>query len=307
MDSQAGRIVVGYDGSPRAGLAVDWAAAVAQRRQLPLTVLHILDYMGMIPGPVGPPLWPNLAKKAALEVAEEGARRARKVVESTEVTAVTKIDRVAYSLVESSREAELIVVGTRGHGEAAGVLLGSVGFAVSAHALCPVAVVRGDSSRLPGPDRPVVVGVDGSPSSHAALAYARGVAVSTAAPLVIVTAYQSTASQPWAKAAVYTVENHGGPTFGTIAEEAAEKLAAAAVETVLEQSPPVNVSARALEGRTVSVLTAAAANAGLLVVGSRGHGGFVGLLLGSVSHGAIHLAPGPVVVVRAFPEPPGVS
>ena len=68
----------------------------------------------------------------------------------------------AAELVDASHGAQLLVLGTRGHGEVVGTLLGSVAFAVTAHAACPVVVVRGDGSRHPGPEHSVVVGVDGS-------------------------------------------------------------------------------------------------------------------------------------------------
>jgi nucleotide-binding universal stress UspA family protein len=312
MESQAGHIVVGYDGSEQSAQALDWAAAEAERRNLPLTVLNVVDYLGMIPGPEGvaPWPWPSMAEKVAahvaaegVQVAAEGVHRARKTAGSIEISAVTHVARVAYSLIASSQDAALLVVGTRGHGEVAGALLGSVAFAVSAHAHCPVVIVRGDSSRSSGPHGPVLVGADGSTCSEAAVRYAADVAASTSAPLVVVTAYRSAASQAWATTLPYTLESSGGPTFDTIAREAAEEVTAAAVRTALELHPELEVREQVLEGAAAGTLAAAAVGCGLLVVGSRGHGGFAGLMLGSVSHGAIHSAPCPVAIVHGWTEP----
>jgi nucleotide-binding universal stress UspA family protein len=298
MDSQNGRIVVGYDGSALAGAAVDWATAEAQSRGLALTVMHVVDTLSTIPGPRGPSPTPELAGIPAEQVTAEGIRRAQKTSTSIEITPVTHHAQVAYTLIDSSRDAALLVVGTRGQGEVAGAFLGSVAVAVSAHALCPVVVVRGDSTRSCGPDRPVVVAVDGSPSSIAALHYAADVAARASAPLVIVSAYLAIPTQAWAGAYTYAMPTDGDPSFATMAREAADKVTAALATMALQRHPELVVRQSAVEGPPTIALAAAAVGAALFVVGSRGHGGFVGLLLGSVSHAAIHSAPCPVAVIR---------
>jgi nucleotide-binding universal stress UspA family protein len=298
MDSQAGRIVVGYDGSPTAGAALDWAAAEAQRRQLPLTVLSVIDYLGVLPGSEGVLPGQNVSKEETAQMATEGVLRAQKVADGIDISPITLIARVADSLIQTSRDAALLVVGTRGHGDVTGALLGSVAFAVSAHAHCPVVVVRGDSSRPSGPERPVVVGVDGSDSAQAAIRYAADVAATSSAPLIIAAAYRPVASQAWATTLPYALESDEDTTFDAIARQKGEAAVAAAVHTALEIHPGLDVRRQVVEGPAARVLADVAAGCGLLVVGSRGHGGFVGLMLGSVSHGAIHLAPCPVAIVR---------
>lgn len=305
MNSQTGRIVVGYDGSESADAALDWAASEAERRQLPLTVLHVLNHLDLTPG-VGTPAWVDLATDAEDAIAAEGIRRARSTAPSIDIQSFTHVDTAAHTLIEHSRDAALLVVGTRGRGETTGALLGSVAFAVSGHAFCPVVIVRGDAGAPVGPSRPVVVGADGSPGADLAVRYAAEVAAGASAPLVIVTAYHSAASQAWAEASVYTLEGEGGPTFGSIAAQAAAKIVAAATELALAAQPGIEVRPVVVEGPIAGMLTAASIGSGLLVVGSRGRGGFAGLILGSVGHSVIHSAPCPVAVVRLEPAMVGL-
>ena len=160
-------------------------------------------------------------------------------------------------------------------------------------------MVRGDSGRRAGPDHPVVVGFDGSPDSARAVHYAADVAANTGALLTIVTAYQ-TASPRRAVGASRLGQptDDDGPDFEAIAREAAREIATSALGIARQRHPVLPAVQRALGGTAVDVLTSAAAQAGLLVVGSRGHGGFSGLVLGSTSHRLIHTSPCPVVVVR---------
>jgi nucleotide-binding universal stress UspA family protein len=295
MNSQVDRVVVGFDGSDHSVAALTWAAAEAERRGRALTVLHVLDYLGFIPSPMGPFGWPDVHDEDVARIARSGAERARAVADLIDVTPVTRVARVPATLIEFSDKAELLVVGTRGHGELAGTLLGSVAFAVSAHARCPVVVVRGDTA-LPGPGRPVVVGVDGSARSHEAVRYGADVAAAAHAPLVIVSAYRPLAAQAWAEA--YYLEADGGPSFDTLAREAARSAAFDAAQIARHAYPVLDITERVIEGRPAEALATAAEPAGLLVVGSRGHGGFAGLMLGSVSHALVHCAPCPVTIIH---------
>jgi nucleotide-binding universal stress UspA family protein len=298
MKTQVGRIVVGYDGSDHSEIALAWAAAEAARRGRPLTVMHVLDYVGLIPSPMGPFGWPHIEDESVNRIARIGAERARALAELSDVSAVTVIAQVPHTLIEASTDAELLVVGTRGHGDLAGAVLGSVAFAATAHAHCPVVVVRGDTA-LPGPDRPVVVGVDGSPSSEEAVRYGADAAAAAHAPLVIASAYRTLAAQSWAEAYVY-LESQGGPDFDTMARESAKTVAATAAEIAHRAYPELEITEEAVEGAPAGTLAALAKRAGLLVVGSRGHGGFAGLMLGSVGHTLVHEAPCPVMVVHGL-------
>ena len=296
MKSQVGRIVVGYDGSDHSVAALEWAAAEAERRGRPLTVLHVLDYLGWIPSPMGPFGWPEVEDERVARVARSGADRARNIADLVDVSAITRVAQVPATLIAFSDEAELLVVGTRGHGELAGAVLGSVAFAVGAHARCPVVVVRGESV-VPGPDRPVVVGVDGSGNSDEAVRYAADAAAAVRAPLIILSAYRTLTSEAWAEAYVYLIAQ-GRPAFDTLARRSAATAASTGARVAREAYPGLDITEQVVEDLPAQALAKAAEGAGLLVVGSRGHGGFVGLMLGSVSHALIHSAPCPVTIVH---------
>jgi len=299
MRSHAGRIVVGYDGSKSADAALDWAAARADQREQGLTVLHVLDYSQMIPGPVGVKPFSELTEDLIGQVATDGATRALKRADTLEVSTVTELGQVAQTLIEASQEADLLVVGTRGHGDLAALALGSVAFAVSAHARCPLVVVRGTPESLPGPHRPVVVGVDDSPGSDTALRFAADTAADSGAPLIVVAAYHLPLLQVWTEVVLSTVEGGREASFDVLARASATKVAGRAGQLARELHPGLQISERVKQGPVAGVLSAATYHAGLLVVGSRGRGGFAGLLLGSVSHSVIHTARCPVAVVRA--------
>jgi nucleotide-binding universal stress UspA family protein len=200
-------------------------------------------------------------------------------------------------LIAASREAALLVVGTCGHGEFTGALFGSTAFSVSARAHCPVVVVRGDSSCSYGPDRPVVVGADGSLAAENALRYAAAAAARASAPLKIVTAFRSPASQTWASAYAYSRQSADEPTPDSPPRETAERIAVSASETVLGLYPHIDVREYAVDDPFGDALCEAAGGCGLLVLGSRRRSGLAALALGSVSHVALHSAPCPVVVV----------
>jgi nucleotide-binding universal stress UspA family protein len=298
MQSQAGRIVVGYDGSEAAGAAVDWAAAEAQRRRAPLTVMHVLDHVEMTPAPIGVTPWLDVSEEIIGRVATEGTARARKNADSIDVTPVTVFGHVAHTLVEAAHDADLVVVGTSTHGDLAGALLGSSSLALSAHARCPTVVVRGDSGLLPGPRRPVVVGVDDSPGAKAAQDFAAQTAADTGARLIVVCGYHPALLQVWTGIVSSTIDPQPDAGYLDDSRSAAEKVAVAAARAARTAHPGLEVTEQVRQGPTAGVIAGATYQAGLVVVGSRGRGGFKGLLLGSVSHRLLHTALCPVAVVR---------
>lgn len=300
MHSQAGHIVVGYDGSEAAAAALDWAAAEAQRRRSPLTVLNVIDYVEATPGHLEATPWTDLSEATLGQVATEGVSRARKNADSIEITPVTELGSTAKTLLEAAREADLVVVGTRGHGELSGTLLGSVSLALSGHARCPTVVVRGDSTLLPGPHRPVVIGVDESPGADAALRFAADTAAATGARLIVVSGYQPALLQVWTGIVATTVDAQPDPGYVADSRSVAEKVTAAAARVARTSYPGLDVTEQVGHGSAAAVITAATYRAGLAVVGSRGRGGFTGLLLGSVSHRVLHTALCPVAVVRGL-------
>lgn len=284
-------IIVGYDQCDHAEIALDWAAGEAHDRGAALEVVTTSV-------PTGGTVWPegafDVMSESALQVAQltaqEGAERARSISPDVSVTASSVMGSPAGALVEVSGRAALVVVGTRGHGDFAGLLLGSVAFAVTAHAKCPVVVVRGDRSPA-GPDRPVLVGVDGSAGSLDAVGYAARAAAAHGAELILLTAWLPQSSQ----AMGYLTADYPPD----LAQRHASELLDLAEERAAEEDPPpATVTRQPCEGLPGEALSIASERAGLVLVGARGHGGFAGLNLGSVSHTLIRRSGCPVVVVR---------
>jgi len=295
MDSQTGRIVVGYDGSEPADAAIDWAADQADRHHVPMTVISVADHPGMQPGVNTPPAWPALFQEEAERVAAAGAQRARASRPGLDVTTEAVVGHAAATLIDATRTADRVVVGTRGHGELTGALLGSVSFAASAHAFGPVIVVRGEAG-APGPERAVLVGVDDSAGARAALDYAADRAAEAGAPLIVATTYHHVPDPVWAESGYYRTAP-GAPDFDVLARQAAGDVTATAARRARDHHHTLDVRELVITGSAARELSEAAKGCALLVVGSRGHGGFAGLLLGSVSHRVIHSAPCPVAVV----------
>jgi len=309
---QAGRIVVGYDGSEPGVAALDWAAAEARRRRIPLTVLCVAGL------PAG------LTEPEARQIGAQAVTRVRQNPESIEVRTLVCRSRVARSLIANSRAAALLVVGTRDRSELSGTVLGSVAATVSAHAHCPVVVVRGDSARPPGPDRPVVVAVDGSAGTQTAVQFAADLAGRSRAPLLLITAYQSGSTRsagPWWWPRLEEFSPPGGhhPDLETIARMNAGELTSNAFRNAVSTHPTLSVRQQLIEGPVTDVLITAALGSGLLVIGSGErsegrsegrsgkHSGLAGLSFGSLSlrsvrNEVLHCSPCPVAVVRC----PGV-
>ncbi|GAB3966365.1 universal stress protein [Streptomyces sparsus] len=285
-------ILVGVDGSPSALKAVDTAAREAELRGCALRIVHafIWPLMNVPLGPseVGPP--EGGLRNVAERVAAEAKQRAEAAAPGLEVSAVVVPGDALAVLEAESRTAELVVVGSRGLGTFGGLLLGSAAVHLSAHAHCPVLVVRGEA-RSAGD---VVLAVDGSPAGVAAVAFAFAEASMRGADLV----------------AVHTWNNWTGPVSTgpgdpvplvydeAMLKDEEERVLAEALSGWQDRFPDVTVHRRLVEGRTRETLIEAGGDAQLLVVGARGRGGFTGLLLGSVSQAVLHHAPCPVAVVR---------
>jgi nucleotide-binding universal stress UspA family protein len=286
-------LVVGYDGSIQAGTAVDWAAAEAWRRGGRLLVTSVSEASRDDDSGLGHDVWPSTELQAARRVAEEGAERARKAFPRLETLIATPYRHAAEALVELSRGTDMLVIGPSGHRNLVGTLFGSVALAAIAEADCPVVVVRGHSARRPGPDGPVVLGVDGSTSCQAATDFAARMAAESGASLKIVHAWHAVPVGGFV--AAYWPEAQ--PSNDQMASDAMDLLRAVS-SRVLERHPTLVVRTEAVQAHPVTALPAAAGDAALLVVGARGLGGFAGLMLGSVSRGVVSSADCPVAVVR---------
>jgi nucleotide-binding universal stress UspA family protein len=298
----SGPIVVGVDGSVGSRAAVDLAAREANRRRLPLRLVHVVQ---------SPPIWfdhpapavdfeePLSQARAMLaETAQGIAGHHPELAVSNHLTA----GNAAAVLVEESQRSSLVVVGTRGHGGFTGQLIGSVSSQVVSHAHCPVIVARprGDEADA-GTSAPVVVGVDGSAESTAALGFAFEAASGRGVPLVAVYVWQALPTGnlgpvDW---------RHYDPVE---AETEAGRLLAEQMAGWQEQYPEVVVDRQAVYGfNPAETLVEASKEAQLVVVGSRGRGGFARPLLGSVSQALIHHAHCSVAVVHAHTVQNGQS
>jgi nucleotide-binding universal stress UspA family protein len=272
-------VVAGVDGSPDSRAAVDLAAWEADRRGLPLRLVH-----GVVPPAAYGPTF-SAARLSGTELAHARGLLDDTVAEVAvryprlPVTGVAVVQGPAGLLVDESRAARLLVLGSRGHGGLTRLLNGSVSGQVAAYAHAPVIVVRErDQGRGGGP---VVVGVDGSPGSAAALAFAVEEADGRGVPLIAVYAWQRRRHDP------------------DEVREAAQLMLAKAVAGWAEKYPDLTVRQCAVDGADpADSLREAATGAGLLVVGCRGHGGFAALLLGSVSQALAGHAPAPVAIVH---------
>ena len=287
-------VVVGVDGSETALHAVRWGAREAARRHAPLRLVHVCHLVPVRhPRQVSPPPEYHAAVldqgRHWLTEATEVARRV-----APDLLPVTDLrdGSTADVLVGESRTAQLVVIGSRGLGGFAALLVGSVPVALSAHAHCPVVVVRApgaDGARQA--DGPVVVGVDGSELSDAAVTLAFDTAAGHGVPLVAVHTWQDTPMTGAWTALPGTVD-----WDWLQAEE--EKQLVERLVTWREKFPQVEVRPVVERGRPETALLAHAAGAQLLVVGSRGRGALTGLGLGSVSQSLVHHAECPVAVAR---------
>jgi len=282
-------VVVGYDGSPSGEAAFDWAAQEATRRNVPL---HVLVARGMLyPVAAGYGLttpWPedfdsDLVDQARERVAALGLDRAV-MVESVAGTP-------AGFLVDASGGAELVVVGRRRQSALGEAFSGSTSSQVAAHASCPVVIV--DHEFDVADDAPIVVAVDGSSANDPAVGFAFERAAALGAPVTAVHSWwvdvPQTFDAPWlSEEKIAEMEEHHRGLLDVALAGWSAKFPDVSVRSVLRRSLPVEAVMSEAEG------------AQLVVVGSRGHGGFVGLLLGSVSQGLLHRdRPCPLAVVHA--------
>jgi len=289
-------VVVGADGSEPALRAVRWAAHEAGRRGVPLRVVTAFEWVRGRPiGQVGlGEGYRDIMLGVARTRLADAVGVAEEELPGLEVQSQLVVGFPIPVLTAQAKGAELVVIGDRGLGGVTGLLLGSVAVALAAHAECPVVVVRGEADP-PDPAAPVVVGVDGSPTSDAALAFAFEAAAGRKVPLVAVHAWRDVLVDPTV-APLLDREAIEDDEREALAERLAgwgEKYPDVRVERVVTREHP----ARALVDRSQ--------RAQLVVVGSRGRGGFAGLVLGSVSHAVLHRAHCPVAVVRPETAPAG--
>lgn len=279
-------IVVGTDGSRRAKMALDTAAAEAQRRRMPIKLIYgyapLYGIVGLDPTP------PQDVLDVCNAVLDKAEKRMRTIYPDARIEKEVKVCEPALALVEESDNAEMIVVGARGLGAVRRLLLGSVSTKVATYAHCPVMVVRGPAGNEEGP---VVVGIapeDGSPN---ALRFAFEEASIRGVPVVVIQSHQHAA----VNAEHIEDFNRRHAVQAHMAE--AENRCRIAFEAMKAKFPAVEAEFKVLPGHAIDALVDASENACLVVVGSHGKSEMRSALLGSVSMGVLHGAP-MVAVVR---------
>jgi len=284
-------IVVGVDGSEQALAAAHYAGALAKRLQASLRLIYVFESVFYGYGPLAIAGSYGIAddqlREAVKATLGEIAREITSAYPEVEVEPQVREGGAAATLIAESQDAEVTVIGSRGLGGFAGLMLGSVSSQVATHAEGVVVVVRQGGV----PDGHVLVGIDGSPQAAAALEYAVVEALTRDVALVVALAYWE---EPWG----FGKEPETDPAV-TAAHEAAA-FVEQAVKPWRERHPELRVEARTLHSMNAEhSLVEESEHAGLTVVGSRGRGGFTGLLLGSVSRTLVHHAHGPVAVVHS--------
>ncbi|MDS1116293.1 universal stress protein [Gordonia westfalica] len=283
-------IVVGVDGSEFALTAVRWAVAAASRERRPL---QVLSAVGLIPYAYAPTAM--MTSDAVTEAMQAGARRAVEdaTVLAHEIDPDVRVEgkvlggSPVLALRNASAEAHELVVGRRGLGGVRGLLLGSVSDDAAVHAECPVVIVGGS----PTSTGPVVVGVDGSPTSTAAIAHAFRQADLLQTSLLAVHAFGGFSGTAF----------YGREQIIRQLRDEAEELLGEQLAGYSEDFPDVKVERRVGIASPADEIVDAAQSAQLVVVGTRGRGGFRGLLLGSTSRAVLQVAPCPVMVAHAAP------
>ena len=284
------QIVVGLDGSPESLIAARWAAGEAELRHLSLQLVHAFDIpvVGMlgytIPTELSDGMYDHGHKLLA-----DAAQEIRQDHPGLQVDSKLVRADPRPVLVEASERAVLTVVGTRGGGRIPEAILGSVALHICAHGRSPVAVIP-TGTRV-DPAGPVLLGVDGSRTSEAAVAFAFDEADRRGAALRAVLVWDDVALRGLA----------GVDSMIKLEDEEEHTLLAEQLAGWREKYPDVQVEPIVRRGRAAEALLRhdpSAPAPQLIVVGSRGRGGFAGLLLGSTSHALIGHSRWPVVVVR---------
>jgi nucleotide-binding universal stress UspA family protein len=276
------QVIVGVDGSPHSRLALRWAADEAAHRGAAVRIVHAYGSGGL--DEATSPREQADGERIVTAAVDEVRHRTPDVP----VTGIAVRAGAAATLLAAARHGDLLTVGHRARSELTALLAGSTCQQVAMHAAASVAIVRGRLEL----DGPVVVGYDGSAAAPAVLDSAFGAAAARGCGLTVLRAFRPGAPAWPAEAPPPALYN--ARTTGLAIEEELGHL----VAPTAEKYPDVAVEYRAIDGDAAQALADASRRAQLVVVGTRGHGGFAGLLLGSVGLHLTHHADCPVLICR---------
>jgi nucleotide-binding universal stress UspA family protein len=284
-----GPVVIALDGTSNSAHTLEWGVTEAVRRQAEVLLVRTVDDAWQVTA------WSWYPIVGGSDVDAEATQyladlQTHLLERRPEVIVNSRVlhGQVVPCLRELSGDAQLIVVGARprtGRGRT-----GSTGVHVAAHARCPVAVVRTDPVHPTPPGTAVVVGVDGSPASLVGARFAAREASMRGLPLTVLHA-RPTIPDPFGRGNVppLATDDEDDPTH---------KAARVVAESLRDELPDLVVDVALVDDDPTDALVGLARGADLLVVGSRGLGGFRGMLLGSVSSAVLRVAAGPVLVVH---------
>jgi nucleotide-binding universal stress UspA family protein len=292
-------LVVGYDGTQTSQDALAWAVAEARLRGGSVRAIYAVPPFAETVTPFGGSIGPDFAaaEQAGEQVLASAVAQAQRLAPGVVVDTRVVHACAADALLGSSDAESMVVVGSRGHGGIAHLLVGSTGVQLANHANCPVVIIRPAAT---GPAAPagsgagrIVVGVDGSAAADQAVRFAlteasvRGVGV--------------TAVDAWKKPPPGLPPTSGDLPPFVVADEmegTQTRLLSDSLAAVSAQFPGVDLRQEVAHDDPVQALVSRSQDAVMLVVGSLGHGRFSSLLPGSVGHGVLHHARCPVVIVR---------
>jgi nucleotide-binding universal stress UspA family protein len=285
-------VVIGYDGSADAEAALAWGLATADRHRAPVHIVsgfdpsqHTLRLVGGHGADAAGALYAR-----AQEQLREARNRSKDDHPHLDISTILEPAAPDDLLIDESRTADMVIVGSRGQSRLSTLLVGSTTLSVAGRAHCTVVAVRSRSETDPV-GRGVVVGTDGSPVAEEAIGFAFGQSAELAAPLTVVHA--------WTDPMTVSVLGSAIPMYDPLDYPREQRsLLVESLSGWAEKFPEVVVRVRIIRGHAVNTLAEAAAEAELLVVGCHGHSILRGMVLGSVSQGLLHRASIPVAVVH---------
>ncbi|MCX4849460.1 MULTISPECIES: universal stress protein [unclassified Streptomyces] len=283
MTSTDRPVIAAVDGSSHSREALDWAAHEAVRRGLGLTIVHARTPDRRVEQ--------ETLRREAQELLDRSVRRVTELAPELHPSTLTPLDFPSAALTSLSRNASLVVVGSRGLGGFRSLLLGSNSLAVASMAACPVVVVHGGPSDE-----------DAAEETHSDIV--AGVAADESSEGVLEFAFETAASRPGARLRIvhgwtmFSSMLSGGPVFDRDAvADAAERTLAELTAGWREKYPQVEVVKEPVGGSASRTLVTASATAALTVIGRRRGGESLGLGLSPVAQTTLTHALGPVAVV----------